>query len=415
MKGWWYLRDDERVGPLSVETFQELYQDGLVDAATSVWQDGMDQWLPLDQVPELKAAVLSVPPPPPISAADEARLALPDAGRWSRFLARVFDLWWESLVVAVTAGFVLGKLSAEFVAWMNRPLSSEVFLLACLPFALVLDALLYATLGNTPGKALLGLRVTTLRGELLSFPAYLRRNARVWMSGLAFGIPVVSLFTLARQSNRLHQRMQASYDDVGGTRVHARPVGAARRAAFGIMLCVSVALHAGLRFTELERDRQRVDVATQKFYVWTNPETERNALVDARWRLASQTNEFGTRLFIFTELTDRAQVIFGPEEAPGAMLPEYADAFLQGMAGRMQFADRGRYFEEDGLPVWEVEGTMPGRKGSLLSVRIVQVDDVFWRLISVSQPPLEYSSSLADTLKRALWDSVLEEAPKPTT
>ncbi|GIZ50261.1 RDD family protein [Noviherbaspirillum aridicola] len=415
MNGWWYIRDDERVGPVGVDTLQQLYHEGLIDAASMVWQEGMDQWVPLDEVPGLKEAVHAVPPPAPLGRDDEARHALPLAGRWPRFLARAFDLWWASLAVSASLGFLLSRMFAGFVEWMNGPLSAELFMLACLPLALALDAVIYSVLGNTPGKALLGLRVTSVRGELLPLDAYLRRNLRLWMAGLGFGIPPVSLLTMARQSNRLVKGLQASYDEAAGHRVHARAAGIGRRAAFGVLFCVSVASLAGLRYMELERDRQRVEAAAQKFYVWTNPETEQNVIVDARWRLEAQTNDYGTRLFVFSELTGRGQIIFGPEDVPNVDLPDYANAFLQSMRSRMQFNGRGRFFEEDGLPVWEVEGTMPGKKGSVLSVRVIQLDDVFWRLIVVNQPPLDYSAPLADTMKKSLWNSVLPQEPRPTT
>lgn len=415
MKGWWYIRDDERVGPTGIGDLQQLYQEGLIDGGTEVWQEGMAAWQRLEQVPRLLAAIRSVPPPPPLDGRDQARGALPLAGRWPRLLARLFDLWWEALAVSVALGFFLSRVFADFVDWMNKPYAAELFVLACLPLALTADALLHAALGNTPGKALLGLRVTSVRGELLPLGAYLRRNLRLWAAGLGCGIPVVSLFTLARQSGRLYKGLQASYDEETGTRVHQRPVGLPRRAVFGLLFCVSLALFAGLRYAELERDRQRVEVAAQKFYIWTNPETEQNVVVDARWRLEPQTNDYGTRLFVFSELTGRGQMIFGPERVSSVDLPEYANAFQQSMRSRMQFSGRGRFFEEDGLPVWEAEGTMPGQKGSVLSVRVVQIDDVFWRLIVVSQPPLDYSAPLANTLKKSLWDSVIPQEPRPVT
>jgi RDD family. len=41
---------------------------------------------------------------------------------------------------------------------------------------MILDAGVYSAVGNTPGKALLGLKVTTLNGSRLSYAEYSRRN-----------------------------------------------------------------------------------------------------------------------------------------------------------------------------------------------------------------------------------------------
>lgn len=415
MDGWWYLRDDERIGPVSTAALQHLYQQALVDARTLVWQEGMAAWLPLGQVAALDAAMHAVPPPAPVTADAVLRQELPMAGRWRRFFARLFDLGWECLLVALAAGFLLDAVSAGFVAWTNLPGWDEAFVLLSLPFALALDALCYAAFGNTPGKALLGLQLTSIRGERLTLAACLIRNLRLWASGLGLGIPVVSLFTLARQSGRLHKGMQASYDEEAGDRVHARPIGRGRRAAFGTAFGAFALLLGASWLAGLEDDIERAGVAAQKFYVWNNPDTGEDVLVDARWEFASQTNAYGTRMFVFTERTDHAQAIFGPEDAPGMSLSKYVDGFLYNMDATMRFDDRGRFAEREELPVWEGRGTMPGRPGSVLLVRILQIDDTFWRFIVVQEPPVDYSSPLVDFLEQALWDSVLPHAPRPTT
>ena len=175
-------------------------------------------------------------PPPIIQSTDDSPISSPSENRWSRFFARIFDTWLEVIPVAFLLGLVLGKLITGFDEWINSYGSSLIFGILCIPVALVLDALLYQILGNTPGKAFLGLKVTTRDGQPLSFSQYLSRNFSMWVNGLALGIPIIYLFTMFRQSNRLKEGQQATYDEPNGYRVQSKPVEVYRRVAFGIVL-----------------------------------------------------------------------------------------------------------------------------------------------------------------------------------
>lgn len=197
-----------------------------------LWHEGMDAWRPLCEVEELNGLKAVVPPPLPPKA-DPAPLSYPLATRWPRFFARIFDVWWETLLIVLILGTVLGRYSASFVEWINGPGASQLFGILCLPIALILDALLYRVVGNTPGKALLGLKVGTLDGKSLSLTQYFNRNFSMWASGLAFGFPLINLFTMANQSGRLGKGQQASYDEPTGFQVRSKPSGWGRKTAFG--------------------------------------------------------------------------------------------------------------------------------------------------------------------------------------
>lgn len=182
--------------------------------------------------------------------ADPALQTDSSAGRWPRFFARVFDVWWEILLLSVVFGAVLGRHSPVFAEWMNngarQELADMLFGMLLLPIALMLDATLYRIFGNTPGKALLGLRVEQPDGSPLSYGQYLGRNFSMWLRGLALGIPIVGLFTMARQANRLAMGQPASYDEPAGYSVHAVPINLARKIGFGIafvgLLAVNVVM-----------------------------------------------------------------------------------------------------------------------------------------------------------------------------
>jgi hypothetical protein len=96
----------------------------------------------------------------------------------SFFLGAVWPTAYQSLL-----GSESGR--EQFFVWM------------LLPFAMVLDAAIYAAFGNTPGKAIAGIRVRTLENERLGFGPYVRRNFGVWWAGMGTGFPLIALFTLA--------------------------------------------------------------------------------------------------------------------------------------------------------------------------------------------------------------------------
>ena len=86
---------------------------------------------------------------------------------------------------------------------------------------------------STPGKALLGLKVGTLKAQPLSFGEYLQRNFSIWMRGFAFGIPLVTCLRW-QISCRLGRGQQASYDEATGFRVRAKPSKWLRKTVFGL-------------------------------------------------------------------------------------------------------------------------------------------------------------------------------------
>jgi uncharacterized RDD family membrane protein YckC len=147
----------------------------------------------------------------------------PLATRWPRFFARIIDIWLEKSLVTFVVAYVLSIYLAGFIEWINAPGAEYIFGIICLPVALIVDAFIYKVFGNTIGKRLLGLKVTTLDGKPLSLIQYMHRNLSVLISGLAFGLPFINLFTLGRQFYRLREGRQASYDEATGFRVRSKP------------------------------------------------------------------------------------------------------------------------------------------------------------------------------------------------
>jgi len=336
-------------------------------------------------------------------AAASAVLEYPLAGPWKRWCARLFDLWWEASLVGLGVGVVLGLTSGDFLRWLDKPGASKLVGILCIPVALLLDALVHACFGNTPGKALLGLRVGLVDGRRPSLGQHLSRNVGVWAGGLGLGIPLVTLFTMGRQHRRLNQGEQASYDDEG-YRVRAKPIGWPRRIGFGVAFLVLFGCMTALEV--FDRDEIRKARARQSAppLAWTNPDTGRSASVVADWRYARETSVDGMVLHQFTQHSEHAVVILAAEEANDMSLEEYARAWTaQTMA---EWRVPGGYFEDfRGHRSWIATGEQQG--GILrIKIRLVEVENKVWRVMTIQAPPLDYTDALVEELHGRLWDTV---------
>ncbi len=330
--------------------------------------------------------------------------ALPDAGPWRRWFARLFDLWWEILVVAGFGGIVIGLIWPAFLIWIDSPLGSKLATLACVPLALLLDAGVTAALGNTPGKALLGLRVGLADGGPLSFVQLCRRNLGVWAAGLGLGLALISLLTMARQLRRLKGGEQASYDDED-FRVRARPVGWARRAGFCAAFVGLFAVMTGLEVWNREDLSANAARNAGPSFQWTNPGTGRTASVAPQWSYRQTESEDGVALHQFTQYSEHAVVILSSEDADGSSLPQYARLWIDSVADTFR-VQPGSFAAFRGQPAWTAAGKHRDEAMGV-RVRVVLADGKLWRLVVVQSDPAAYTDDLVDVLAARLWDTVL--------
>jgi uncharacterized RDD family membrane protein YckC len=97
-----------------------------------------------------------------------------------------------------------------------------IFAWLMMPFAMVLDAGVYAMCGNTPGKALVGIRVTSVDGRHLSYGNALRRNFGIYWSGLGTGFPIVTLGTVLHAHSVVSGGQLTSWDKNVGSQALGR-------------------------------------------------------------------------------------------------------------------------------------------------------------------------------------------------
>lgn len=183
------------------------------------------------------ATTMPVPVPKPVVLT---------ARRWPRFIARTIDSWWEGMLLALLMIIPVVYYRPSIADWLGNIWHALAFDIACIPFVLLFDAVVYWIFGNTPGKKLLGLRAVRLDGRPLSYWGYTKRNLAMWFQGMAFAIPIISLFTMAAQASRLGDGREASYDE-GKYRVGAQPLGLLRKTCAGAIFVIILAGTAALR------------------------------------------------------------------------------------------------------------------------------------------------------------------------
>ena len=285
MSGWWYASNGEKTGPVELAEIERLYAGEMIASETLVWKHGMPDWIPLKDVDDLnhlgKASISPLP--------DPVQVVLPveqQAGAWRRFFARIFDTWWETWAVALPLAFAIGAYSPSFARWFGMPGASQTFTLACFPIAMVLDAFVVSLFGNSPGKALLGIKVFDSFGSRLTNIENLSRNMRVWVGGFAFSIPLVNLITFFRQFRRVRAGKPASYDERDAISVRTYSRHWFKTSLFVLFfLMLFVAQDAFNQFKKSQKGDQRVKPTTAASTIWLNPVTGRTVALPKGWTL----------------------------------------------------------------------------------------------------------------------------------
>lgn len=220
---WYYTRNGEQQGPVEFAELRQMAAAGALGADDLVWNEGMPQWVAASSEPSLVG-----PAGAPIPVASAAPLGYYSytapgaqqfiyAGFWLRFLAYLVDyvlMYLASLAIGFAIGFGIAATmgqskSAGDIAGTSAGLISIVIF--WLYWALQESSAAQATLG----KRMLGLKVTNLAGERISFARATGRYFGKILSGLILAIGfIMASFT---------ERKQALHDIIAGTLVIKAP------------------------------------------------------------------------------------------------------------------------------------------------------------------------------------------------
>jgi uncharacterized RDD family membrane protein YckC len=128
---------------------------------------------------------------------------------WSRFWARFLDI----NIWGIPAAIFLYMLIPQEV-WNVLQLESAgyLFYLALTPFIIIFDAICISIFRQSPGKAILGIRLTKQDGAGLTFFDVVKRDFSLFLRGFGLGIPVLVLITLIWSFVRVKGGHQTSWD-----------------------------------------------------------------------------------------------------------------------------------------------------------------------------------------------------------
>lgn len=247
----WIIQDGEKTGPFHDFEIRRRIEAGELPATTPAWHDGLDAWRPLEEIQIFKSEfdkpfLNSEPPetqlepefePEPLTG-PEPKSTLPppieSKAPVRRFWARWLDLylysafWW---LMMWAAGRDIGSVFQN--VW--------IILLQFVPW-FVFEAWLIHRFGTTPGKWLLGLKVTNDDGSPLALGESTRRAMRVLFIGVGFGWGVLALVCQAMSFFTMRRVGRPLWDHAGGHRVSAAPLHPLRIVVFVFVFFASLQL-----------------------------------------------------------------------------------------------------------------------------------------------------------------------------
>ena len=323
--------------------------------------------------------------------------SLPPAGAWRRLLARVFDLSWQLVLLGVGVGLAMAFFARGALAWIGSAGGSILFGALLMLASLLLDAVLLARFGSTPGKRLLGVRLLAIDGQPPSLRAAVLRNLHLWVAGLGFGLPLLNLITLGRQGWRVGQGRSASYDE-GRFLVQAQPIRPLRRIAFGVTL---LALMLAMGALNRNDPQQRPGRAAGAPISWTNPENGRIATIRPGWSHDIVYGDDGRPRHRFVRDGGRAAVLLSAEPVGPTPLTVFVRTVIDDMAAQVKLA--GRYETFLGAPSWAAENFIDDREVTRIEVRVLQHDGIYWRMTTAQEYPYRDTDAMVDALRTQLW------------
>lgn len=191
----WLLENGEKKGPFESYALRERIEVGEITAETLAWYQGAEDWCRIDEIPQFALLFTEKkevkPPPIPVqekSPREELKEAIarevakaPPLYMTRRLFARLFDtMLYMAMVVICFREKAFQALMAD---------SMPQFLGVGIAYV-ILDGLMTHVWKASPGKLLLGLRVTGSLGHAIPLKGSIIRSLRAWILGLGMWLMI---------------------------------------------------------------------------------------------------------------------------------------------------------------------------------------------------------------------------------
>jgi uncharacterized RDD family membrane protein YckC len=217
----WLIQNGKRSGPYPDYEIRSRIEHGQMTPEEMVWHEGLPEWTPVGEL-ELflnsleKQAPAIAPPPLPKAYMEAAAGAKPNAHLARRFWARWTDLtlysalWWLGMYLGVRdIGSAIGNL------WLLLPMFLPWF---------AVEAWLIHRFGKTPGKWLMGLKVSNEDGSPLALKEAIWRSLRVMITGIGFGWGLLAILCQTMSWFTTRRLGKPIWDYLGNHKVETGPL-----------------------------------------------------------------------------------------------------------------------------------------------------------------------------------------------
>jgi len=438
MANWWYIEYDKKIGPCEKDSFINIIQSKHLSGDTLVWTAGYEDWVKLSSISEFNEYFMEEELPPPLpndiapqptqlpkktleeqienDVTEKISKNYPNAGAWRRFFARIFDVYLLNIIIVSILSFTLSYNFRGFAEWISNGSKDMLFSISCIPLSLAMESLIYSIFKSTPGKFLLGLNVLNYNDKKINGADYFSRNAALYTSALALGLPLINLFTMYSQYRSLSSSGKSTYDKKLGFTVVRRNSGIVKTIVFALlfigllfgMMVLNKMSQQKQLYGSNELQRQTISNAQHQpalnpGFTWLNKATGKSATVDEGWNISEQTVS-GITSFTFSSQTSDTAIVIDHEDI-NIGIKSYV-SFLTGKKSKLINDDAGIYDKtQSGYPLWVGQGTLRNQLAYQYSMMITNVNGRYWRMLTVYTNPAEEYAKIAK-LQNAISNTI---------
>ncbi len=270
---WFFLQGMKEAGPFTRDQIKSLFSSGTITEETPLWRPGYSDWRPLSAFSEFEIE----PPRPSYVDNQRRRGRLQAAPRqrelptqhtavareapalvhsrqwidvnphpWRRYFARYLDniLWSMMIMFLLSVGlaYLSEPIFLQFFSLLEGPGGQVISLVIATILAVIPNAILIGLTGGNLGKWLFGICVLDEADRPIGVIRSFKREGRVLLFGLAFGIPFLSLISMIISYQKLKQDRSTSWDEALAVKVVHRKAGVAQYigSTIGIILILGL-------------------------------------------------------------------------------------------------------------------------------------------------------------------------------